>query len=108
MINRFFAIKFPTNANLFNFNGINGAAVVESWGLVAMRFKSIPGWWFTKTKKSKSKTKNNYIPSERAVSIYMEKNEIGPRTFKEIEYFAKESLHADLKKIEKQIDVHTK
>lgn len=108
MINRFFSIKFPDNANLFNLNGINGAAVVESWGLVAMRFKSIPGWWYTKTKKIKNKTKDKYTPSEKAVQVYMEKNEIGPRTFKEIEHFAKESLYTDLKNIERQIDVHTK
>lgn len=108
MINRFFAIKFPSNANLFNHNGINGAAVVESWSMVAMRFKSVPGWWYTKTKKAKTTIKDKYTPSEGAVRIYMEKNEIGNREFKELEQFAKESLYADLKKIEEQVDVYSK
>lgn len=108
MINRFFAIKFPGNANAFNVNGINGAAVVESWSLVAMRFKSVPGWWYTKTKKAKATTKDKYTPSEQAVQIYMQKNEIGSREFKELEHFVKDSLYADLKKIEIQLDVYTK
>jgi len=108
MINRFFAIKFPGNANVFNHNGINGAAVVESWGMVATRFKSVPGWWYTKTKKAKTTIKDKYTPSEDAVRIYMDKNEIGKRELKELEQFAKESLYADLKNIEKQIDVYSK
>lgn len=108
MINRFFAIKFPNNSNLFNLNGINGAAVVESWSLVAMRFKSVPGWWYTKTKKAKTTIKDKYSPSEQATQIYMHKNEIGTREFKELELFAKESLYSDLKKIEEQIDVYKK
>ena len=29
MINRFFAIKYPSNANAFNLNGIDGASVVD-------------------------------------------------------------------------------
>lgn len=108
MINRFFAIKFPSNANMFNINGINGSSVVESWSFVAMRFNSIPGWWYTKTKKAKTKAKVKYTPTEQAVQIYMHKNEIGSREFKELEYFAKDSLYADLKKIEIQVDVYTK
>lgn len=108
MINRFFAIKFPSNANMFNHNGINGAAVVESWSLVAMRFKAVPGWWYTKTKKAASTIKDKYTPGEDAIKIYMQKNEIGMREFKELELFAKESLYADLKKIEEQVDVYSK
>lgn len=108
MINRFFAIKFPANANAFNINSINGAAVVESWSLVAMRFKSVPSWWYTKTKKDKSTVKDKYSPCEQAVKLYMHKNEIGSREFKELEHFAKDSLYADLKNIENQIDVYKK
>ena len=52
MINRFFAIKYPSNANMFNVNGINGGNVVESWSMVAKRFKGVPGWFYTKTKKA--------------------------------------------------------
>jgi hypothetical protein len=109
MINRFFAIKYPANSQMFNINGINGANVVESWAMVASRFKSVPGWFYTKTKKSASKKDTDkYTPDDRAVEIYLSKNEIGMREFNELKTFAKEELYADLKKIEAQIDVYAK
>ena len=108
MINRFFAIKYPSNAQLFNINGINGGNVVECWATVASRFKSVPGWFYTKTKKAVKNKPDKYIPSERAVEIYMDKNEIGNREFGELKLFAKDALFADLQKIEEQIDVYAK
>ena len=108
MINRFFAIKYPSNAQLFNINGINGGNVVESWATVASRFRSVPGWFYTKTKKAKKNTPDKYSPSDKAVEFYMDKNEIGNREFNELKLFAKESLFADLKKIEEQIEVYAK
>ena len=108
MINRFFAIKFPSNAQLFNVNGIDGANVVESWSMVASRFKSVPGWFYTKTKKAEKVKSDKYIPNEEAIRIYMDKNEIGNRELEELKKFAKEQFYADLKNIEKQIDVYSK
>ena len=108
MINRFFAIKYPANAQLFNFNGINGANVVESWSIVASRFKSVPGWIYTKTKKAPANKKDKYTPDPIAVQLFMEKNEIGKREFEELKTFAKDQLYDDLQKIEKQIDVYSK
>lgn len=108
MINRFFAIKFPDNANAFNLNGIEGSHVVDSWQMVAQRFKGVPGWIYTKTKKSAptAKTKDQYIPSEDAVKLYMEKNEIGKREFEELKKFSSVELYADLQKIENSIKVY--
>jgi hypothetical protein len=108
MINRFMSIKYPSNANLFNINGINGANVVESWSMVASRFKSVPGWFYTKTKKAKKNVADKYNPSERALQIYMDKNQIGAREIAELKQLAKESFYTDLKKIEEQIDVYAK
>jgi hypothetical protein len=108
MINRFMSIKYPANANMFNVNGINGGNVVDSWSMVAARFKSVPKWFYTKTKKAKKNTPDKYNPSDRAVELYMNKNEIGQREMGELKLFAKDQLYADLKKIEKQIDVYTK
>ena len=107
MINRFFAIKYPSNAQLFNINGINGANVVESWSVVASRFTSVPGWFYTKTKKASKNEVDKYSPSERALEIYMEKNQIGAREISELKQFAKEALYSDLQKIEEQIDVYS-
>ena len=108
MINRFMSIKYPSNAQMFNINGINGGNVVECWATVASRFKSVPGWFYTKTKKAAKNKADKYIPSERAVTIYMDRNEIGSREFNELKLFAKDHLFADLKKIEEQIQVYAK
>jgi hypothetical protein len=107
MINRFFAIKYPNNAQLFNINGIDGANVVDSWSMVAARFKSVPKWFYTKTKKANKPELDKYTPKEEAVEIYMTKNEIGRREFEELKKFAKQDLYADLKRIEEQINVYT-
>jgi len=108
MINRFFAIKYPANAEAFNINGIDGGNVVECWSLVASRFKSVPGWIYTKTKRAAKNEKDKYIPDQSAVQIYMDRNEIGNREFEEMKKFAKEDLYQDLQKIEKQINVYAK
>jgi hypothetical protein len=108
MINRFFAIKYPANANLFNINGINGAAVIDSWSMVASRFRSVPGWIYTKTKKAKkiAKKKNEYIPKDATISLFMHKNEIGKREFAELEQFAKLELYDTLKKLEESMEMY--
>jgi len=108
MINRFFAIKFPANAQLFNYNGINPIAVIDSWSLVANRFKGVPGWIYTKTKKSKqvSKKTSEYIPSDEAIRVFIDKNEIGQREYKELEQFAKERLYEQLQSIERSMQVY--
>tara|TARA_B100000963_G_scaffold41477_1_gene30827 strand:- start:14328 stop:14759 length:432 start_codon:yes stop_codon:yes gene_type:complete len=108
MINRFMSIKYPSNAQLFNINGINGGNVVECWSVVASRFKSVPGWFYTKTKKAKKNKADKYNPSDRSIEIYMDKNEIGQREFDELKHFAKDALYSDLKKIEEQIEVYAK
>ena len=108
MINRFFAIKYPVNANLFNINGINGTAVIDSWSMVASRFRSVPGWIYTKTKKAKkiSNKKNEYIPKDATISLFMEKNEIGKREFVELEKFAKIELYEALEKLEESMEMY--
>ena len=108
MINRFFAIKYPMNANAFNLNGIDGASVVDCWSIVASRFKSVPGWFYTKTKKAAKEKADKYIPSEEAIQLYLDKNEIGIREYSEMLEFAKVDLYSDLKKIEEQINVYGK
>lgn len=108
MINRFFAIKYPANAQLFNINGINGSAVVDSWSSVASRFNAVPGWIYTRTKKAKkvAKKKNEYIPKDATVKMFMHNNEIGNREFSELEHFAKEELYSSLKKLEDSMEMY--
>ena len=108
MINRFFAIKYPENANAFNLNGISGGYVVDAWSMVARRFTTVPGWIYTKTKKAKkaSTAKNEYIPTDKAIEVYMSKYEIGSREFSEMQKFAPAVLNAELQAIEKSIQVY--
>ena len=108
MINRFFAIKFPTNAQALNVNGINPVAVVDSWAMVASRFKGVPGWIYTKTKKTKKEATNKkqYIPSDDAIKFFIEKNEIGKREYAELEKFAKAELYQQLQAIETAMKVY--
>jgi hypothetical protein len=108
MINRFFAIKFPTNAQALNVNGINPVAVVDSWAMVASRFKGVPGWIYTKTKKAKKEatSKKQYIPSDEAIKFFIEKNEIGKREYAELETFAKVELYQQLQAIETAMKVY--
>lgn len=106
MVNRFMAIKFPGNAQLFNFNGINGGRVIDCWQMVASRFNKVPGWIYTRTKSSKKNIKEKYQPSEEALRLYMDKNEIGKREIEELKQFCKEQFHSDLKQLENQIKVY--
>jgi len=109
MVNRFFAIKFPANAQLFNRNGINPIAVIDSWSLVAARFKSVPFWIYTKTKKTSKKSNkktSKYIPSDEVIKIFIDKNEIGIREYKELEKYAKDDLYLQLESIENSIKVY--
>ena len=106
MINRFMSIQYPGNAQLFNFNGINGSKVIDCWQMVASRFNRVPGWIYTKTKSSKKNIKEKYQPSEEILRFYMEKNEIGKREVEELKLFNKEQFYSDLKKLENQIKVY--
>ena len=108
MINRFFSIKYPVNANLFNFNGINGLSVIDSWQLVANRFKSVPGWIYTRTKKKKkvATKKSEYIPKEETIKKFIHNHEIGMREFGELESFCKEELYISLKKLENSMTMY--
>jgi len=106
MINRFMSIQFPSNAQLFNINGINGGMVIDAWQMVASRFNKVPGWIYTKTKSTKKNIKDKYQPSEEALRFYMERNEIGQREIEELKQFNKEQFYSDLKELEKQIKVY--
>jgi len=106
MINRFMSIQFPSNAQLFNINGINGGTVIDAWQMVASRFNKVPGWIYTKTKSSKKNKKDSYQPSDEALRFYMERNEIGQREIEELKQFNKEQFYSDLKELEKQIKVY--
>ena len=71
MINRFMAINWPVQAQLLNRNGINGIGVIDTWQFLTSRFKRVPGWIYTKTKKTKAQEKLEFKYSEELVEIYL-------------------------------------
>jgi hypothetical protein len=103
MLNRFFSIQYPVQAQMFNIMNVNAVGVADSWRKVGVRFKRTPGWIFTKTKK-KAKDSSTYSPSEEALSTYLKINEIGMREYKDAMKYDSEKVISDLKTIEKQIN----
>lgn len=81
MLNRFMSIKYPIQGDLFNKLKTSGVGQANSWRLVAKKFKVVPGFIYTKTKKL-DKTKK-WTPDTELIELYLKYNEIGEREFKE-------------------------
>lgn len=83
MTNRFMGIKFPVQANLFNTLKIDPAGQAEAWRLVSSKFNRVPGFIYTKVKKSAKQKAKEWNPNPKALELYMKFNEIGEREYKE-------------------------
>ena len=59
-----------------------------------------------KTKKVETPKKEEYIPSDEVISLFIQKNEIGKREFNELKKFSKVELYTELKKLETAIKVY--
>ena len=100
MINRFFAIKFPTTAHALNRNGINPWAVVDLWQIVAKRFNRVPGWIWTKAKKT-AKDKKAWTPDPELALLWMRTHDLGQRDLDDAIKFNEaemKKIFADMKK----------
>ena len=106
MVNRFMSIKFPIQAQLFNALKTDGVGAAESWRMVASKFKRVPGWIYTRVRKTKKE--KVWEPSQETIDFYLKINEIGERELREALKYNHEITVNTLKKIEKQIndDVH--
>ena len=106
MLQRFMAIRYPEAAQAFNINKINPLGVIDSWHKVAIQFKRVPGWIYTRVrKKKKVKESKTFEPSDDTIKYYMQLNEIGNREYKEALKINKKNILEELKKIENQINV---
>ena len=106
MLQRFMAIRYPEAAQAFNINKINPLGVIDSWHKVAVQFKRVPGWIYTRVrKKKKIKESKVFEPLETTIKYYMEKNEIGNREYKEALKFNKEGILKELRHLENQMNV---
>jgi len=83
MTNRFMSIKFPIQANLFNSLKIDPVGQAEAWRLVSSKFNRVPGFIYTKVKKSAKQKAKEWNPNLKALELYMKFNEIGEREYKE-------------------------
>ena len=101
MINRFMSIKFPIQANLFNKLKTDSVGTAESWRMIASKFNRVPGWIYTRVRKTKKEKK--WEPTEEALDFYMKINEIGTREYKEAFKFNPKEMKSTMLKIEKQI-----
>jgi len=106
MINRFMSIKFPQQAQLLNMNGINGIGVVDTWQFVSSKFKKVPGWIYTKTKKTKAQEKLEFKYSEELVNVYMKANSIGRKDFELLTKLYPDEMQSYFIKLKKQYDTY--
>ncbi len=81
MCNRFFSIKFPIQANLFNALKTDSIGQADAWRIVASKYNKVPGFIYTKVKKQPKE--KEWVPDPNAVELYMKLNEIGRREFNE-------------------------
>ena len=101
MTNRFMAIKFPIQANLFNMLKTDPVGQAEAWRMVASKFNRVPGFIYTKVKKQPKI--NEWVPNPKAVELYMKFNEIGQREFKEALEYNKLGVKLAIDILEKQL-----
>jgi len=108
MLNRFFSIKYPLQANLFNVMHTPPLGVIESWRLVANSYNRTPGWIYTKTKKVEREKEKNLNIDPDIIKKYMESQQIGYRELDEAFKFGEEGLTKLLKSMEKAHNVFNK
>jgi len=101
MINRFMSIKFPIQANLFNKLKIDSVGVAESWRMVASKFNRVPGWIYTRVRKTKKE--KVWEPTQEAIDFYLKINEIGKREYEEAMKFYPVAMKVTMLALEKQI-----
>jgi hypothetical protein len=102
MTRRFMAIKFPMQANLFNSLKTDPIGQAESWRMISSKFKRVPSWIYTKTKKESTKT-DSWKPSQEAVDTYIRLNEIGEREYKEALKYNPDAVKVAVNTLQKQL-----
>jgi|TARA_R100000501_G_C2598556_1_gene96355 hypothetical protein len=107
MIQRFMAINFPDRAQLLNRNGINGIGVIDTWQFITSRFKRVPGWIYTKTKKTKKQESLEFKYADDLVDLYLKVNEITKKDFDQLVKLNPEKMQQYFLKLRKQYDTYT-
>jgi S-layer protein (TIGR01564 family) len=102
LINRFFSIKYPSTAQSLNFGGVNGIVLVDLWQMVAMKYSKVPGWIYTKTKKTEKE--KEWYPDKEIAQIYMNRHQLTEKDLKDMIKFNPEETKKIFDKLKKQLD----
>ena len=107
MVQRFMSIEYPDTAQLLNRNGTNGAYIIDSYRLITRaRFKRVPKWIYTKTKKAKKKD-STFEAKDSTVEFYLKKNNATMRDYIEIlKSPRKEAMIKELEELEQFLDTN--
>lgn len=108
MINRFMAINWPAQAQVLNRNGINGVGVIDTWQFITSRFKRVPGWIYTKTKKTKKQESLEFKYSEELVEIYLKVNQISRKDFNQLTKLHPEQMQEYFTKMKLQYETYVR
>jgi hypothetical protein len=108
MIQRFMSINFPSQAQQLNRNGINGIGVIDTWQFITSRFKRVPGWIYTKTKKTKKQQALEFKYSPELVDLYLRKNEISQKDFDILTKLYPNEMQSYFTKIKQQYDTYAR
>jgi hypothetical protein len=96
MFNRRMSIKYPEQANFFNFNGIDGALATDIWyEVIGKKSNGTPAWNYIKLNKKNKDTKKWYPKDMAMFKKYRNFYEMSIRDFNEnLEYdLEKTKLH---------------
>ena len=108
MIQRFMSINYPAQAQQLNRNGINGVGVIDTWQFITSRFKRVPGWIYTKTKKTKKQQAKEFTYSPELVDLYISKNESSKKDFDILTKLYPSEMQSYFTKLRKQYDTYVR
>ena len=75
----------------------------EAWRLVSSKFNRVPGFIYTKVKKSAKQKAKEWSPNPKALELYMKFNEIGEREYKEALKINPSQVQSSIDILEKQM-----
>jgi len=111
MINRIMSIQFPIQAEQFNHTKILPRPVVDWWhDTLSKHYTRMPGWIFTKTKKSKNKTApTSDIEIDKSIEEFVaNKYEVSLRDLSDLKRFYPEKYENWMRSIGEQVTMMKK
>ena len=105
MINRRFAINFPTIAQKFNHIHSPGGKIVDNWGKIAQKYSSKPKWMFLKSNKKKSDKEEKLDIDEEVINTFLEKKELTHEQLDRAFKFEPEKVRDMLEEFEERMKV---